>query len=67
MKLSYAGYADFYITKKWDDPSLENQAKLEVYKILYRIDHCLGTTSELQLWTCCQMAVNTDIIEVIDN
>ena len=66
-KRNFAGYAHYYIQIKWDDSSLENKAKLDVFKLLYRIDHRLGTTPELQLFYCCKYAVNIVIIEVIDN
>jgi hypothetical protein len=66
-KQKYAGYAHLYIRKKWDDSSLENQAKLDVYKVLFRIDQRLGTKPEIQLWNCCRYAANIKIIEVIDN
>ena len=46
--------------------SLENKAKLDVYKCLYRIDKKLGTKPEIQLYWCCRYAVNINIIEVID-
>ena len=61
----YAGYALNYIEEKWDESSLENKAKLDVYKCLYRIDEKLGTKPEDQLYWCCWSAVNIDIIEVL--
>ena len=65
--MDYVGYAHAYIKGHWNDSTLENEAKLEVYKILFRIDQRLGTTTELQLWNCCFFAVNINIIEVIEN
>ena len=60
------GYASLYIQQKWDSSLLENKAKLDVYKCLYRIDKKLGTKPEIQLYWCCRYAVNINIIEVID-
>ena len=59
------GYARLYLRQKWNDSSLENEAKLFVYKSLFEIDSQLGTKAELQLWYCCAWAVNLDIIMVI--
>ena len=59
-----AGYAHFYIQQKWNDSLLKNQAKLDVYKSLFEIDWQFGTKAELQLWKCCALAVNLDIIMV---
>ena len=64
-KLEYIGYAHDYLQQKWNDSSLKNEAKLSVYKSLFEIDSQLGTKAELQLFKCCQWAVNLDIIMVI--
>ena len=61
------GYAGDYVQAKWNESSLENEAKLNCYKILYQIDQRLGTTPELQLWNCCHHAVSMDIIKVTNN
>ena len=60
-----AGYAHDYVSENWNKSTLENEAKLEVYKTLFEIDSRLGTKSELQLYFCCACSVNLDIIEVI--
>ena len=65
-KLNFVGYAEDYIEKKWNESSLENEAKLSVYKCLFEIDSRLGSESELQLYFCCCFAVNLDIIMVIN-
>ena len=64
-KWNFAGYANSYLQQKWNDSSLENEAKLSVYKSLFEIDSQLGTKAELQLYKCCHWAVNLDIIMVI--
>ena len=61
-----AGYAQIYIFQKWDNKSLENKARLDIYRILFEIDFQLGTKSEIQLWWCSYYSVNLDIIKVID-
>ena len=63
---SGAGYALLYITRLWDKQSLENKARLDIYRILFDIDCKLGTKSEIQLWWCCFYSVNLDIIKVIN-
>ena len=65
-KYDYAGYANDYISENWNESTLENEAKLEVYKTLFEIDSRLGSKSEPQLWSCCYFSVNLDIIEVIN-
>ena len=55
-----------YIFEKWNESSLVNEAKLDVYKCLFEIDSRLGSKSEHQLFECCAHAVNLDIIKVIN-
>jgi len=62
-QMNCAGYAMHYLQEKWDYLLFENNAKLDVYKILFRIDQRLGTTSELQLLRCFLYPVNINIIE----
>ena len=64
-KVGGAGYANMYVLRKWNRSSLENEAGLDVYKILFEIDYLLGTKSEHQLYMCCAFSVNLDFIEVI--
>ena len=61
-----SGYALLYITQKWDMQSLENKARLDIYRTLFEIDFQLGTKSEDQLWMCSHYSVNLDIIKVIN-
>ena len=60
------GYAALYVYQKWNESSMENKAKLCVYRTLFEIDLQLGTRSEFQLRQCCCYAVNLDILKVID-
>ena len=60
------GYACAYLEQNWNTASLQNTAKLNVYKTLYEIDSQIGISSEYQLWYCCHRAVNLNIIKVID-
>ena len=65
-KTGAPGYACVYIIQKWDNQSLENKARLDIYRTLFEIDFQLGTKSETQLWWCCYWSVNLDIIKVIN-
>ena len=58
------GYANFYIRQKWNESLLKNEAERGAFEVLYAIDNFYGTIIDKQLWKCCSLAVNTNIIQV---
>ena len=58
------GYADFYLTRCWNDPIKINEADATVYQRLVDIDTVLGTSLSLQLASCIFWTTRWDIIKV---
>ena len=60
----YAGYAEYYLRKCWDESELKNKADVAVYKQLLKIDSKLGTTQSEQLFWCVFDSLRIDLIKV---
>ena len=60
----YAGYAEYYLQKSWDETELTNKADVTIYKQLLEIDSKLGTTQSEQLRSCLVYSPRKDLIEV---
>ena len=58
------GYADFYLTRCWNDSKKINEADATVYQRLVDIDTVLGTSLSLQLASCIFWTTRWDIIKV---
>ena len=58
------GYADFYLTRCWNDSIKINEADATVYQRLVDIDTVLGTSLSLQLASCIFWTTRWDIIKV---
>ena len=63
-KLSYVGYANYYLRECWDKSELKNKADVQIYKQLLEIDSKLGTTQSEQLRRCLRYSPRMDLIEV---
>ena len=63
-KVGYAGYAEYYIRKCWDESEMKNKADVTIYKQFLKIDSKLGTTQTEQLFTCLFYSPRKDLIEV---
>ena len=47
------GYSSWYCSKTWNDETLENEADLEIFDLLLKIDIKNGAdTSKIVLWLC---------------
>ena len=60
----YAGYAEHYLQKSWNESELKNKADVIIYKKLLEIDSKLGTTKSEQLLKCVFYSLRIDLIEV---
>ena len=58
------GYANFYLTRCWNDSKKINQADATVYQRLIDIDTALGTSLSVQLVCCLCWTTRSDIIKV---
>ena len=58
------GFADYYLTKCWNDSKMMNEADATVYRQLVEIDLVLGTDASTQLGCCLCWTTRWDIIEV---
>ena len=63
-ELGFAGYADYYLQKCWDESELKNKADVAIYMKLLEIDSKLGTTQSEQLRWCLCYSPRKDLIEV---
>ena len=58
------GFASFYIQETWNEKKLVNEGKPEVYLELMKIDAEFGTKDERQLWECCLLSADLNLIKV---
>ena len=63
-KLSYVGYANYYLRECWDKSELKNKADVQIYKQLLAIDSKLGTNQSEQLFGCVYSSLRIDLIKV---
>ena len=63
-KNEFEGYAEYYLSKCWNNSQMMNEADLSIYLQLVEIDSVLGTTASLQLGACLSWTIRWDIIKV---
>ena len=58
------GYADFYLSRSWNDSKMINEADATIYHQLLNLDTVLGTTASENLCCCLCWTTRWDIIQV---
>ena len=65
--LGFSGFACMYLQKCWNKTKLINEADIEIYTILLKLDSRFELTDSQQLETCVQLSPRIDLIQVNNN